>query len=552
MPSALSATPTGKDVQRLTPRLMRWFFGLRMLVISLFLCGSILFQIRGDAGVQWTVLRYLYLLVAVSYLQALASLVLVKHFGPLRWLAQAQIVWDLIFATFLIYLTGGIASIFSSFYILVILTSVLLLSRRDVLLVASAAAILYGSLVNFQYYHRLPQLQGVFFPKNIGGVETLYTLFINVVAFLVVGILSGILVGRLLHSEDVRQQIAIDYEELERLNRAILANLTSGLVIVDRQLRIRSLNAAAQELLGGGFNELYNATISCFFPDQMFVREGQFQVVSRGEGWLVDRSDRRRPIGYNTSILTDPDRRVDGLLITFQDLTHLKEMEERLKRSDRLAAVGQLAAGLAHEIRNPLASISGSVQLLRENVALGEEDRSLMNIVVKEADRLNGLLKEFLLFARPLPPDKQWFKADEFVSELADLCSADKRFNGIDFQSHCSPDGELFGDRGQLRQAVWNLLINAAEAMPEGGHLSFDVLLDPPRLVINDTGPGVPEHLRQKIYDPFFTTKDHGTGLGLATVHNIVEAHGGTLELQISQQGGATFIICLPRDKAEA
>lgn len=539
------------DAQRLTPRLMRWFFAIRLLVISLFLCGSILFQIRGDAGVQTLVLRYLYVLVAVSYLQALISLILVKNVGPFRWLAQSQLVWDLIFATFLIYLTGGIASIFSSFYILVILSSVLLLSRRDVLLVASAAAILYGSLVNLQYYRYLPQLRGVAFPSDISGAETLYTLFINVFAFLVVGVLCGILVGRLRHSENVRQQIEIDYEELERLNRAILANMTSGLVIVDRGLRIRSLNPAAEEMFGGCFDELYNTDISGFFPNQTFVEAGRFLVVSRGEGTLIDRQGCRRPVGYNTSILSDPAHRIDGLLITFQDLTDLKEMEERLKRSDRLAAVGQLAAGLAHEIRNPLASISGSVQLLKENITVGEEDRSLMSIVVKEADRLNGLLRDFLLFARPSVPDIQWLEAEELICELADLCSADKRFSGIDFQCYCPSGEKLLGDRKQLRQALWNLLINAAEAMPEGGCLKFEFLPDPPTLAVSDTGPGVPETLRQKIYDPFFTTKDHGTGLGLATVHSIVEAHGGTLELQKSPQGGARFVICLPVNEGE-
>jgi len=539
------------DAQRLTPRLMRWFFAIRLLVISLFLCGSILFQIRGDAGVQTLVLRYLYVLVAVSYLQALVSLILVKNVGPFRWLAQSQLVWDLIFATFLIYLTGGIASIFSSFYILVILSSVLLLSRRDVLLVASAAAILYGSLVNLQFYRYLPQLRGVAFPSDISGAETLYTLFINVFAFLVVGVLCGILVGRLRHSENVRQQIEIDYEELERLNRAILANMTSGVVIVDRGLRIRSLNPAAEEMFGGRFDELYNTHISGFFPNQTFVEAGRFLVVSRGEGTLIDRQGCRRPVGYNTSILSDPAHRIDGLLITFQDLTNLKEMEERLKRSDRLAAVGQLAAGLAHEIRNPLASISGSVQLLKENIAVGEEDRSLMNIVVKEADRLNGLLKDFLLFARPSVPDIQWLEAEELIRELADLCSADKRFSGIDFQCYCPSGEKLLGDRKQLRQALWNLLINAAEAMPEGGGLKFEFLPDPPTLAVSDTGPGVSETLRQKIYDPFFTTKDHGTGLGLATVHSIVEAHGGTLELQGGQQGGARFVIRLPVDEGE-
>lgn len=551
MVSGISDMPTCMNGQRLTPRLMRWFFGIRMLVISLFFCGSILFQIRDDAGQQWVVLRYLYSLVVISYLQAFFSLVLVKRIGPLRWLAQAQIVWDLVFATVLIYLTGGIASIFSSFYILVILSSVLLLSRRDVLLVASAAAILFGSLVNLQYYRFLPQIPGVDIPMDIGAVEALYTIFINVFAFLVVGVLCGMLVSRLRQSEDVRQQIAIDYEELEQLNRTILASMTSGLLIVDRLLRIRSLNAAAEEMLGSPLSELYNAEISKFFPDHQFVKNGQYHVVSRGEGFLTDRNGLTRPIGYNTTILTDPAKQVDGLLITFQDLTHLKEMEERLQRSDRLAAVGQLAAGLAHEIRNPLASISGSVQLLRENSAVVGEDRNLMNIVIREADRLNHLLSEFLLFARPALPEKEWFKAGELVCELTDLCKSDQRFAGIDFQCKCPPEEKIFGDRKQLRQAVWNLLINAAEAMPEGGRLFFEFLSDPLRLAVTDTGPGVPDHLRQKIYDPFFTTKDHGTGLGLATVHSIVEAHGGTLELQCTHQGGAKFIIYLPGENAE-
>ena len=537
--------------QRLTPRLMRWFLGIRVLVISLFLGGSILFQIQGNAGQQVTALRYFYVLIAISYLQALVSLVCVKKFGPMRYLAQAQIVWDLLFATILIYLTGGITSLFSSFYILVILSSVLLLSRRDVLLVASAAAILYGSLINLQYYKMLPQLSGVSVLMDVEGGEILYTLFINVFAFLVVGVLGGLLVSRLRYSEDVRQKIEIDYEELERLNRAILANMTSGLLIVDRRLRIRSINTAAEEMLGDRFSELYDADITNFFPGQCLLEDGQFKIITRGEGFLVDRIGHSRPVGYNTSILTDPIHKVDGLLITFQDLTHLKEMEERLKRSDRLAAVGQLAAGLAHEIRNPLASISGSVQLLTENTVLGSEDRHLMNIVIKEADRLNHLLQEFLVFARPSQPVKEWFKAAELVHELTDLCVGDGRFLAIDVQRSCPQDALLYGDRKQLRQALWNLLINAAEAMPDGGRLIFSYDPLSKELIVADSGSGVPQALRQKIYDPFFTTKDHGTGLGLATVHSIIEAHGGTLELENSIGGGAKFIIHLPLDENE-
>lgn len=550
MDSKSPLTFSGEAAQHLAPRLMRWFLGIRVLVISLFLGGAILFQLKGNDGQQWGVLHYLYLLVAVSYLQTPVSLVLVKRIGPMRWLAQAQIVWDLLLATALIYLTGGIGSVFSSFYILIIFSSVLLLSRRDVLLVASASAILYGSLINLQYYKYLPPLSGVSLAIDVGGAQVLYTLCINVFAFLVVGVLGGLLVGRLRHSENVRQQIAIDYEELERLNRAILENITSGLMIVDRQMRIRSVNAAAQEMLGGRFHELYNAGVSQFLPGQSLMVDGEFQAVARGEGSLVDCSGHSRPVGYNTSILTDPTHQVDNLLITFQDLTRLKEMEERLNRTDRLAAIGQLAAGLAHEIRNPLASISGSVQLLSENATLGSEDRHLMNIVVKEADRLNHLLQEFLIFARPSRPAKEWFKAVELVNELSDLCAGDRRFKVIDMQRSCPPDTLLYGDRKQLRQALWNLLINAAEAMPTGGRLVFSYDPLSQDLIVADSGEGVPPELRQKIYDPFFTTKDHGTGLGLATVHTIIEAHGGTLELENATGGGAKFIIHLPGENS--
>lgn len=528
---------------------MQWFLGIRVLVIALFLGGTILFQLQGNEQQQYGVLQYLYLLVAVSFLQALVSLVSVKIIGPMKWLAQVQIAWDLVFVTVLIYLTGGIESIFPSFFILVILGSVLLLSRREVLIVASAAAILYGILIDLQYYNYLPEIPGISLPLHIDGAQALYKLFINTGAFLLVGILGGLLVGRLRHSESARQQMEIDYEELERLNRAILENMASGLMIVDRHLRIRSLNAAAEEMLGAPIKEIYNADVSLFFPDAVLMSDGRFQVISRGEGRLVARAGHVRPIGFNTSILADPARRVDGLLVTFQDLTHLKEMEERLKRTDRLAAVGQLAAGLAHEIRNPLASISGSVQLLQENAGLDGEDQRLMRIVVREADRLNDLLKEFLVFARPAPPEKAWFRAVDLVHELSDLSFADPRFAAIEIRRGCPPDAWVFGDRKQLRQAIWNLLINAAEAMANGGRLDFEYFPVSGELVVADTGPGVPAALRQKIYDPFFTTKDHGTGLGLATVHSIVEAHGGTLELKDNHGGGARFVIRLPAEE---
>jgi two-component system sensor histidine kinase PilS (NtrC family) len=533
-------------VPRLSPRLLCWYLAVRVVAISLFLAGAILYQVKSHSGQAWPVLGYLYLLVGISCLQALLSWILANRVQSLQWLAQGQLVWDLLFSALLIYLTGGIDSLFSSFFVLVILSSVLLLSRRDVLIVAAAAAILYGSLVDLQYYRLLPVLPGVRLAQEIAGPEAFFVLFVNVFAFLLSGLLGSLLVGRLRHSEHARHRMAIDYEELERLNRAILASMASGLLIIDRKLRIRMVNPAAENMLGSRFDELYNEKIAAFFPKLELLQDDRFQVIARGEGQLVDRTGRTRPIGFNTTRVTDPRHRIDGLLITFQDLTRLKEMEEHLKRTDRLAAVGRLAAGMAHEIRNPLASISGSVQLLRENLTLGREDRHLMDIVVREADRLSDLLNDFLLFARPTPPEKEELLAAELVDELVSLSTGDKRFDMVTFSDHCAPNVRLYGDRRQLRQALWNLVLNAVEAMPAGGELSLSVAEDGSTLCVTDSGTGVPQALRQKIFDPFFTTKDHGTGLGLAMTHSIIEAHGGTLELDSKVDCGARFVIRLP------
>jgi two-component system sensor histidine kinase PilS (NtrC family) len=236
---------------RLSPRLLRWYLAVRVMAISLFLGGAVLYQTRGANGQAWPVQGYLYVLVGMSCLQSLLCWWLVRRVRSLQWLAQGQLVWDLLFSTVLIYLTGGIDSLFSSLFVLVILSSVLLLSRRDVLVVAAAASILYGSLVDLQYYRLLPVLPGVRLAQQVAGAEVFFTLFVNVFAFLLSGLLGSLLVGRLRSSEHAWLRIAIDYRELERLNRAILANISSGLLIIDRTLRIRMVNPAAANMLGG-------------------------------------------------------------------------------------------------------------------------------------------------------------------------------------------------------------------------------------------------------------------------------------------------------------
>ncbi len=526
------------------PRFLYWYLLVRPLVIALFLGGTIVNQAR-FSGENFQILGWLYLLAALCLIQSLIFVALFsrsrQHSSLLRW----QICWDLLFATVLVFLAGGIVSHLSFLYIFIIFSVSIFLSRREVFVAASAASILYGGLLDLQYYSVLPVVSA--YPTNpVSSREIFYDIFINVIVFYLIAFLSSLLSERLRHSELALKKREIDFEELENLNRIILENVPSGLIIINNAGRVRSFNAGAATITGYALETIYNQPIAELFPDMIVLEGSNFKTVARGETCLVDNGGGQRPVGFTSSIVREVSGETMGLLITFQDLSHLKEMEAQLKRADRLAAAGQLAAGMAHEIRNPLASISGSVQLLMEDDKLEQDDRRLMGIVVREAERLNVLLTDFLVFARPSPPCLVSVDVAELLDELVAMVAADERFKNIELQRDYKTELEWYCDRSQLRQALWNLLVNGAEAMEHGGRLTCGLESEVPAVFIEDTGPGIPDAIRDKVFDPFFTTKDSGTGLGLATVHAIVEAHHGRLDLIKAAGGGERFVIFMP------
>ncbi len=530
-------------------RLLSWFLFSRVLVITLFLGGTIVYQLRSGADSSRTALTWLYLLVALTYCQVVSSAILLPRIRHLRVFAQIQLTWDLLVASLLIYLTGGIGSIFSFLFLLIIGSASVLLPRRDVLFVASASAILYGSILDLQYYGYLPAIGDLNFPRNVSGRDVFFSVFVNVTGFFLTGLLGGTLSERLRHSEQALEKKEIDYDELENLNRTILDNITSGLMIVNSMGRIRSFNEAAERISGFTLPEVYNLEAQRVFPTFQLFDQNGMMVVPRGQAEFAHKDGRRRILGYSSSHFRDGRDQVVGLLVIFQDLTHLAEMEERLKRADRLAAVGRLASGMAHEIRNPLASISGSVQLLMDGSNVTEEDRRLMGIVVREAERLSSLLTDFLLYAKPARPRPESFDVAEVFDELLDMVASDSRFAGIRVKRLYQPGTLLYTDRQQLCQALWDLIINAAEATPQGGEVRLGLAGDG-ELFVEDTGPGIPAEIRDRVFEPFFTTKQGGTGLGLATVHSIVEANGGTIELRAGAWEGTRMVIRLPRANA--
>ena len=526
-------------------RQLNWHLFFRVLIITLFLGGSIVYQLRSGLDKPPPVLPYLYLLVGISYLYAVVSASVLPRTHRLKVFIQAQIVWDLLFVSFLIYVTGGIGSLFSFLFIFVIISASVFLTRKEVLAVASASAILYGSLLDLQYYGYLPLFGGLDFPQQIDSRDVFYAVFVNVIAFFLTAFLSGTLAERLRKSELALKRKAIDYEELENLNQAILANISSGLMIINSQGRIRSMNAAAQRITGYSLGAVYDLDIRELLPE-LPVFDGGLNVISRGEGRFFDQSGDLHVLGYASSLVKGPQEKTLGLLITFQDLTRVKELEGQLQRADRLAAIGRLASGMAHEIRNPLASISGSVQLLMEGSHVSQEDRRLMGIVVKEAGRLSALLTDFLNFARPAPPQIEAVDVSALFDELADMITCDPRFSGIDVHREYPSSVRMSLDRHQFHQALWNLVINGAEAMSNGGSLVLGIDPDSSRVWIEDSGPGISEDIQEKIFDPFFTTKEGGTGLGLATVYAIVEAHRGNIEVAPGGSVGTRFSIRLP------
>ncbi|WP_432821440.1 ATP-binding protein [Trichloromonas sp.] len=526
---------------------LRWYLFARALIIGLFLVGAVIFQLRSDQNAVSPVLSFLYLLGGLSCLQVMVSAALLPRFHSLRFLVQVQIVWDLLLSSSLIYITGGIESIFSFLYIFVIISSSLFLGRRDILFVASASSILYGSLLDLQYYGYLPYVGGLSFVQKIDGASVFYAVLVNVLAFFCTAFLSAILVSRLRRSEEALEKRKFDIEELENLNQTILANVTSGLMIINPEGKIRSFNQAASKITGLSLANVYGRDIRKVFHDFDVIDESGFVLVSRAEGTYLCTEGKTLTLGYASSLVKDPQEQTLGLLVTFQDLTELKLMEDQLKRADRLAAVGRLASGMAHEIRNPLASISGSAQLLIEGKNLSEDEQRLMKIIVKEADRLNVLLTDFLVYARPRPSQLEGVDIAVLLDELSEMISGDNRFSTLSILRHYPAQFILHVDRQQFRQALWNLAINAVEVMPDGGTLTLGGEVETSSVYVEDTGPGIPGKVRSRIFEPFFTTKDKGSGLGLATVYAIVEGHGGTIRVTDGVHGGTRFTIALKR-----
>jgi two-component system sensor histidine kinase PilS (NtrC family) len=262
-------------------------------------------------------------------------------------------------------------------------------------------------------------------------------------------------------------------------------------------------------------------------------------------------------LGFSTTRFEDAEQDSASVIVTFRDITGIRRMEEALKRADRLAALGELSARMAHEIRNPLAAMSGSVQMLAEQGSICGNDGRLLEIVLRESDRLNKLITDFLTYARPPSPQKVAIDLKKMIDDMCLLLLADSRFDNIEILNRVSSQTLIQADFNQISQVIMNLLHNSADAMSEGGTVVIEsrFLLSgaggfrrtPAVLItVTDSGKGIDAEAGKHVFEPFWTSKIDGTGLGLAIIYRIIEAHGGSISVESPPAGGCCFTIMLP------
>jgi len=477
--------------------------------------------------------------------------------------ASLQVAGDLLLVGGILFTTGGIDSPISFLFLFVIIASSLTLPRAAAYLAASGAIIIYGVLVDLEYFGIITPIY--LFPESKLSFESgyvFYVIFLNIVSYYTVAYLSSFLSHRLRIVKEELARASINLEEQRAFNRNIVQNMGNGLITTSPEGRITSINPAARVLTGYSVEESLENPIEQLIPlvelKNLFCGNEPPDLPKQIEGEYKRKDGKTIFIRIKISHLADLD--VPGYILVFEDLTEVREMQEKVLRTEQLAAVGRFSAGLAHEIRNPLTSLSGSIQVLARGLKLEDSYKKLMEIVIKETDRLNNILSDFLNYTQPKKNNDTIVDVTQLIQDVITLLknkedlSSEKQVVFKRTTEHLI----LNGDEEQIKQVVWNLCINALEAMSRGTlTLSLREVPSFQRgefktshggmvLEVQDEGSGITPDQINNIYDPFFSTKKNGVGLGLATVYQIVNRNGGVMDVKSVLGEGTLFTVFLP------
>ena len=541
---------------------LKWLMFFRVAVATVLLVAGIVVQFKESGTLSASITYTFYPVAGLVFFLSILYVPILKYAKKPASIANSQALVDNIIITFVLYISGGAESPLSFLYILTIVSSTIVSYGSGGFWTASMSSIFYGSLVNIEYHHIFPSMTEII----TGEVQrlpqgALYNMLGNITAFYLVSFLSGYLAIQTKKAEEELREKKIDYQSLEVLNNDIVRNISSGLLTIDGEGYITSFNTAAEKMTGYLLEEVYGKNIETIFSDIDITSmhpETEDPAESerpRLETWFKSKDGKEYYLGFSISQVKRSESEKLANIIFFQDLTTLKRMEKELRQADKLAAVGGFAASIAHEIRNPLASISGSIELLSKDLApkLKDDNKKLMGIVIREVDRLNKLIGEFLNYARPSPPKKKDVNLNAIINETIEMIvNSEPKTNDITIKIDEGNIPSIRADEGQLRQVIWNLTKNAADSINIKGQIIITTRLsliggkDGVEFLIRDNGCGITDEESIKIFNPFYTSKESGSGLGLSVVHSIIEAHSGLLTLNSVPGEGSTFSVIFP------
>lgn len=582
-----------EETELLSRRLQRLMF-LRLFVVSALFALALVVESQGHVSAQPATTLYPLVIAAYSF-SALYAL-LVRRMPNLEAFTYLQFAADALCIGLVILFTGAEESAFTLLFVFNILGAGYLLLVPGGLVVATLDVVVYVACLALAWTGVAPQLDanGVvrappWSASPLEALSTYSTVAFHLASFYLLAFLSGSLARKQAETGRALARTANTLLRLRDMHGRIVQNIDVGLVTIDRGGLVTSFNRAAEAIMRYQASDVLGRPVSDILRGidrriSRVVDEAGMPIHGQTfERWATRKDGKRVFLRTSISALRTAAGEVEGYILVFEDRTRLLLMEEQLQREERLAAVGRLSAAIAHEIRNPLASITGSVQVLREGLDLVQEDAELLGLVEREAARLNDLVSDFLSLARDETPDLQPGHVGPIIKETA-LLMERRGYTGLEFDVELLADPELMLDSARIRQVFWNLFNNAAHAMgdegvvrvrseritPEqmgliasgnadSGYWEYNEVraaggtatnlgpdIDAIRVLVTDTGAGIPEESLARIFDPFYTTRSGGTGLGLAIVQRIVQSHGGVISVRSQVGEGTSFAIWLP------
>jgi two-component system sensor histidine kinase PilS (NtrC family) len=519
---------------------LAWLVKVRIIILT-FLLGIELAIAR--LTVSPLNIRLFVNAILLWYTIAVFDLLLLSFWEERRIQSLLQVLTDLAMVTLLVYITGGVDSSLNFLYPLVIIVACILLPRIWAYLTAALAFILYGTVLELSYFGAVSSYS-VTHP-TMGALQAI--IFVNLSAYLGVAYLASLLAAKLRQVNVELKDTSGALENLQALHENIIQSISGGLITTGLDGHITLVNRAAQNSLGRTEAELLGQPVNELFIDRL---PSVGSATTHGEVRFVAPNTFRKTFRVMVSALSVPGRGILGYVYTFDDLTEIRRLEREVRMQDRLAAVGRLAAAIAHEIRNPLTSIAGSVSMLSGTPELSDDHKQLLKIVTRESERLNGIITDFLAYSR----SKQYqFTKTDLLPLLDDtLTLLENRLvlqnTGIRVERQYGVEQAwVLADGDKLKQVFWNFCENAVRAMKTGGTLRISLERAGEDWQINfaDTGPGMSPQLAEKIFEPFQSQFEGGTGLGLAIVYQIVQAHEGKVWARSKAGEGCVFVLRL-------